>query len=146
MIRRLLIIHVLGICLTACSSNNPIDQQGAMAPCPSSPNCVSSRGQDDAFISPFVLTGVAQQSWPSIIDILMAMPRTEIIEQSPGYVHATASSRIFSFVDDMELELVSDGKTIDIRSASRTGYSDMGVNRKRMEQLREMLSEAGLIE
>ena len=146
MLKRLLIITLMGFCSTACSSTNPIDEQGAMAPCPDSPNCVSSRQKGDAYIEPFVLEQDPQRAWPEIIKIIQATPRTEIIEQSPSYIHATATSLIFRFTDDFELELLADGKTVDVRSASRTGYSDMGVNRERIEKLRLALREQNLIE
>lgn len=146
MLQRLLIIPLLGFCLIACSTNNPVDELGAMTPCPDSPNCVSSRDKGDAFIEPFVLTQDTQQAWPEIIKILEATPRTEIIEQSPGYIHATATSLVFRFIDDLKLELLSDGKTIDVRSASRTGHSDMGVNRERVENLRQALRKHHLIQ
>jgi uncharacterized protein (DUF1499 family) len=145
MLKRLMIITVLGFCSVACSSNNPIAAQGAMVPCPDSPNCVSSRDKGDASIEPFVLKVDPQTAWPDIIKILNNTPRTEIIEQSPSYIHATATSLIFRFVDDLELELSSDGKTVDVRSASRTGHSDMGVNRERVEKLRIVLRKQNLI-
>lgn len=117
----------------------------AMQACPSSPNCVSSLAEGDAFIEPFTLSVPAQQAWPEIIKTLQAMPRTKIILETPDYIHAKATSLIFRFVDDLELQLVSDGKTIDVRSASRIGYSDMGVNRRRVDEIRERLQEQQII-
>lgn len=146
MLNRLLIITVLGFGLAACSSNNPVNELGAMAACPDSPNCVSSRDKGEAFIEPLVLKQNPQQAWPALLEILKTMPRTTILEQSPGYIHAISKSQIFRFTDDLELELLSDGKTIDVRSASRTGYSDMGVNRERVEKLRQALRKKNLIE
>jgi uncharacterized protein (DUF1499 family) len=142
---RLLIIPVLGCCLAACSNTNPVAENGAMADCPDSPNCVSSEDKGDAFIEPFVLNEDPQQAWPEMIKILKSMPRTEISAQSPGYIHATATSLVFRFIDDLELQVSSDGKTIGVRSASRTGHSDMGVNRERVEKLRQMLHAKNLI-
>ena len=144
--QQLLIISILVLSLAACSSSNPIESQGAMAPCPESPNCVSSQAQGDAFINPFVLREEARQAWPAIIKTVQVMPRSAIITQSPGYIHATQASRIFRFVDDLELELLADDKTINVRSASRTGYSDMGVNRERVESLRQTLRQQNIIE
>ncbi len=145
MLQQLLTISLLVLGLAACSNTSPVDENGAMSPCPDSPNCVSSRDKGDAFIEPFVLKEDPQQAWPEIIKILKAMPRTEISKQSPGYIHATATSLIFRFTDDLELQLSSDSKTVDVRSASRTGYSDMGVNRERVDELRQALRQNNLI-
>jgi uncharacterized protein (DUF1499 family) len=146
MLKHQLIYATLTLCLLACSGSNPVSEQGAMAPCPESPNCVSSREDGDAAIEAFELNEDAPLAWPEITQSVKAMPRTKIVEQSPGYLHAEAKSLIFRFVDDLELELLSDGKTIDIRSASRTGYSDMGVNRERVENLRKTLQEKNIIQ
>jgi len=93
-----------------------------------------------------MLIDASLTAWPAIIQSVKAMPRTEIVDQFPGYLHAQAKSLIFNFVDDLELELLPDGKTVDIRSASRTGYSDMGVNRERLESLRKTLQEKHIIQ
>jgi uncharacterized protein (DUF1499 family) len=146
MLKHPLIYATLSLCLLACSGTNPVSEQGAMAPCPESPNCVSSREDGDAAIKAFELNEDSQQAWPEVILSVKSMPRTKIVEQSPGYLHAEAKSLIFRFVDDLELELLSDGKTIDIRSASRTGHSDMGVNRERVENLRKALQEKNIIQ
>jgi len=60
-------------------------------------------------------------------------------------VHVTQKSRFFGFIDDLELKLDPQSKTISIRSASRRGYYDLGVNRRRVENLRKQLKAAGLI-
>ena len=144
--KQLLIYTALSLSLLACSGSNPISKQGAMAPCPKSPNCVSSREDGEAKIKAFKLTDNAIVAWPEITESVNAMSRTKIVEQSPSYLHAEATSLIFRFVDDLELELLSDGKTVDIRSASRVGHSDMGVNRERVESLRKTLKENNIIE
>ena len=140
-----LIYTTLSLSLLACSGSNPVSEQGSMAPCPDSPNCVSSREDGEAAIDAFELNDKVPTAWPEISQSVNAMPRTEIVDQSPSYLHAEVKSLIFRFVDDLELELLSDRKTVDIRSASRTGYSDMGVNRERVESLRQILKEKNLI-
>ena len=142
----LLVLTLTGCWLAACTSQPPATAMPAMQACPSSPNCVSSQAQGDAFIEAFTLIMPAQQAWPEIIITLQSMPRTKIILETPDYIHATATSLVFRFVDDLELQLVSDGKTIDVRSASRVGYSDMGVNRRRLEELRKRLQEQQIIQ
>jgi len=118
--------------------------------CPASPNCVSSQSAlDDSqhYIKPFVLQLPAVEAWPRLRQVVAAQVRTEVVEEktSPAYLRAEATSRIFRFVDDLELWLDADGKTVHVRSASRTGYGDLGVNRKRVEGLREQLQQQGII-
>lgn len=99
---------------------------------PKSPNCVSSRApRDDRehYITPF--TGVTLEQ---VKAAALAMPRTKLKEEADGYLHITFRTRLFRFVDDLELE--QEGDIVHVRSASRVGYSDMGVNRKRVEALR----------
>jgi uncharacterized protein (DUF1499 family) len=91
-----------------------------------------------------LLTG-ANPSWSAVRDAVAAMPRTRIVEEGQGYLHAECTSRIFRFVDDLELMRSEDGDRVDVRSASRTGYGDMGVNRERVEKLREALVKAGVV-
>jgi uncharacterized protein (DUF1499 family) len=143
--KQLLIYASLSLSLLACSGSNPVSEQGPRAPCPDLPNCVSSREDGETAIDAFELNDKVLTAWPEISQTVNAMPRTEIVDQSPSYLHAEVKSLIFRFVDDLELELLSDRKTVDIRSASRTGYSDMGVNRERVESLRLILKEKNLI-
>jgi uncharacterized protein (DUF1499 family) len=66
------------------------------------------------------------------------------VEERAGYLHAEAKSRIFRFTDDLEL-VQGDAGRVDVRSASRVGYGDWGVNRARVESLREALAAAGAV-
>jgi len=115
-----------------------------LAPCPNKPNCVSSLAPDaDHRVEPFLLAG--NKSWSAARDAVAAMPRTRIVAERPGYLHAECRSRIFRFVDDLELLRSQTGNRVDVRSASRVGYGDWGVNRKRVASLREALVAAGAI-
>jgi uncharacterized protein (DUF1499 family) len=76
---------------------------------------------------------------------VLSLPRTTIVEERRGYLHAESRSLIFRFVDDLELQSSEAGDRVDVRSASRVGYGDMGVNRKRVEALREALVANGAI-
>ncbi|MBM5799011.1 MAG: DUF1499 domain-containing protein, partial [Cyanobacteria bacterium M_surface_9_m1_291] len=71
--------------------------------------------------------------------VIEAMPRTEVLEQGDGYLHATASSALFGFVDDLELYADASRGELQARSLSRLGDSDLGVNARRLDQLREQL-------
>jgi uncharacterized protein (DUF1499 family) len=116
----------------------------SLAPCPDKPNCVSSLAPDDDHrVEPFALSG--EKGWAALRAAVAAMPRTVIVEERPGYLHAECKSRIFRFTDDLELARSDAGNRVDVRSASRVGYGDMGVNRARVESLREALVAAGAI-
>jgi uncharacterized protein (DUF1499 family) len=110
---------------------------GRLAPCPSSPNCVSTQATDaDHRMEPMPFNDQAMKRLKAII---AAMPRMKIVTETGDYIHAEATSRLFRFVDDVEFFVDQKAKTIDLRSASRVGHSDFGVNRARMEQIRAAL-------
>src|SRR5262245_180732 len=103
------------------------EQKAPLAPCPDKPNCVSSLAPDEEHrVAPFALAG--EKGWTALRDAVAAMPRTKIVEERPGYLHAECRSRIMRFVDDLELARGATGDRIDVRSASRVGYGDWGVN------------------
>jgi uncharacterized protein (DUF1499 family) len=77
----------------------------------------------------------------SIRELIQSIPEAKIIQDDPGYIHAEFSSRFFKFVDDVEFVLDAETRRIDYRSASRTGYYDFGVNRRRLERVRDHLSQ-----
>ena len=111
-----------------------------LKPCPKSPNCVSSFASDEGHrITPFPFTGTAAESLARVKAAALSFPRTRVVKEAPGYVHLTFTSAIFRFVDDVEFEADEAAKTMQVRSASRVGRSDFGVNRKRIEAIRERL-------
>lgn len=116
--------------------------------CPNSPNCVSSQApiNDSHFIEPFKIIADTEKAWTELKQALLSQPRTVITQETADTVDAEATSLIFRFVDDVKIILDSDNKLIHIRSASRVGYGDFGVNRKRVEQLRSELQQQKLIE
>ncbi|MCB9161798.1 MAG: DUF1499 domain-containing protein [Caldilineaceae bacterium] len=112
-------------------------QSGRFAPCPDSPNCVSTQATDaEHGIDPYTFTGDAAAAKSALLAVINAMPRTKIVAETDDYLHVEFRSRIFRFVDDVEFFIDDGDKTVQFRSASRLGYSDMGVNRKRMEEIR----------
>jgi uncharacterized protein (DUF1499 family) len=116
------------------------DAMSRLKPCPKSPNCVSSFASDEGHrITPFPFTGTAAESLARVKAAALSFPRTRVVEEAPGYVHLTFTSAIFRFVDDVEFEADEAAKTMQVRSASRVGRSDFGVNRKRIEAIRERL-------
>lgn len=118
-------------------------RQGRLAPCPSSPNCVSSQAEDASHrVAPLEFEGSAGEAWQAALAATASLDRTRIVTDTGQYLHAESRSRIFGFVDDLELLLDAREKVIHVRSASRTGYSDLGVNRSRVQTLREKFNQA----
>jgi uncharacterized protein (DUF1499 family) len=116
-----------------------------LAPCPRTPNCVSTQAPEGSSkrMEPIPYTGSLSQARERLLKILRAHPRTRIVKEEPDYLKAECSSRIFRFVDDIELLLDDEEKRIHFRSASRLGRKDFGVNRERMEQIRAAFLAAG---
>ena len=117
-----------------------------LAPCPSSPNCVSSDARDSSHqVAPLQLAVAPAEAWRSIREAVLELPRSRIVKETPDYLHAECRSALFGFVDDLELQLRPGEEIIAIRSASRLGRSDLGVNRRRVEGLRASLTSRGAL-
>jgi uncharacterized protein (DUF1499 family) len=111
--------------------------------CPASPNCVSSQGPDEGRrVAPLPFTGPAPDAMKRLTAIVRSLPRTAIITTTDSYLHAEFTSLFFRFIDDTEFLADDAAKVIHVRSASRLGYSDLGVNRKRIELIRRRWQEA----
>lgn len=108
-----------------------------LSPCPDSPNCVCSEPPTSS-VDPLPVGTDPARSWAVLLDCIRTM-NGDIVQSEDGYVHALFSSRVFGFVDDLECRL--DGAMIHVRSASRTGWWDMGVNRKRITTLRLLYAD-----
>ncbi|MEM7801456.1 MAG: DUF1499 domain-containing protein [Chloroflexota bacterium] len=113
-----------------------------LAPCPDSPNCVSTTAQSENDshnhrIEPIPFEGSGASAQDRLVAILNEMDRVTIIENKPGYLYAEIRSAMMQFVDDLELVINESERVIHVRSASRTGYSDMGVNRSRFTAIKE---------
>ena len=135
--------------LLHCAGTRPTNlgvSETGLVPCPASPNCVSSDAADsDHAIAPFELAVSGGQAWQAAVLAVSALPRTTIVTERDGYLHAECQSAVFGFVDDLELELRPEDQIIALRSASRLGYGDLGVNRRRVESLRQELRERGAL-
>lgn len=133
--------HAIAWIASALLAHSPallMAQSPALAPCPGTPNCVSTTATDHAqrmegwsFTAPMATVRAALEQ------IVRAQPRTAIVDAREDYLHATFTSRLFRFVDDVEFLIDPATRTVHFRSASRTGRSDLGVNRKRMTALRD---------
>ena len=131
---------LLGLGLSIMMNASRTGSANEIAPCPTSPNCVSSLESDESHrIEPFRFTGSAEEAWESLKEVLGAVPRTTVVEQSDTFIHLEARSRIFRFVDDVDFLLDARESVIHVRSASRVGHGDLGVNRSRVEKIRSAL-------
>ena len=131
---------VVTVTLMACSTNQNMTSgvtENRLSPCPTTPNCVSSLSEDKShYVEPLKYNGTPEEAIEKLISVIHSMKRTEIVTAEVNYIHATFKSALFGFVDDVEFSFDDQRKVIDVRSASRTGYSDLGVNRKRVEEIR----------
>ena len=108
-----------------------------LSPCPDSPNCVSSKSPDKArFIEPFHYVGNREDARQKLINILENTKRVHLVKVETNYLHAEFRSFLFRFVDDLEFYIAPEENIIHVKSASRIGYYDFGVNRRRVERLR----------
>ena len=113
---------------------------GKFYPCPNTPNCVSTQATDAKHkISPISYSGTMSEAKEKIIKIVNSLKRTKIITNTENYIHAEVRTATFKFVDDVEFLFDDSEKIIQFHSRARSGHSDMGVNRKRKEKIREML-------
>jgi uncharacterized protein (DUF1499 family) len=128
--------------MTLAMNSASADEPATLAPCPASPNCVSSQADDTQhYIEPLLIRGDPEGDWKRLQSVVNTLPRTTIVDQAPAYLHVEVRSLVFRFVDDVEFLLVPSEQLIHVRSASRTGYSDFGVNRRRVERIRGLMSE-----
>ncbi|MCX5820029.1 MAG: DUF1499 domain-containing protein [Deltaproteobacteria bacterium] len=130
----------LVVMMVGCSGNRHSQMGvtvGRLAACPDSPNCVSSQSADRRHaIDPLRYEGTAEKARERLVEAVSGMKRARIVAAEERYLHAEFTSAFFRFVDDVEFLLDDGTKTIHVRSASRVGYSDLGVNRRRVEEIR----------
>ena len=107
---------------------------GGLAPCPSSPNCVSSAAEDEVHaIAAYAIDGSLEGAWQGLQAVLADTPRVEIVTARSDYIHAVFTSALMRYRDDVEFWLRPGASEIAVRSASRVGYGDMGANRTRID-------------
>ncbi len=142
-------IALIAIFAVACGGRMPTDigpQGDRLVDCPDSPNCVSSFATDEQHgIAPLEVEGSFDAAWAALGDVIAGMERTETVKTSPGYIHAVQTSALMRYRDDLEFLANAAAGRIDVRSASRVGYGDMGVNRDRVESIRAALAERGVV-
>lgn len=115
---------------------------GQLSACPDSPNCVSSQAQDTAHhVAAISNVGGDQGAITKLKQVIEAMEGAEVITTTDDYLHAEFTSKLMGFVDDLECYLPPDKSSIQVRSASRLGQSDLGANRTRVEELRKRFNQ-----
>ncbi|MFN8710263.1 MAG: DUF1499 domain-containing protein [Planctomyces sp.] len=133
---------VVGFVFLTVTSGRPSNlgvRDGSLAPCPDSPNCVSTQARDpEHSIAPLLFQGDVNAALETLSEIVGQLPRTRVIEKSENYLCVEFRSALFRFVDDVEFFAEPDSGRIHMRSASRIGYSDLGVNRDRIELIRRL--------
>lgn len=112
-------------------------RNGVLQGCPDSPNCVSSQATDEAHqIAALAFDGSADEAMTRLQRAIETLSRTRVVTAEEPYLHVEFTSLIFRYVDDVEFLVDSAQNQIQVRSASRTGYSDLGANRARVEAIR----------
>lgn len=135
---------ILSSILAACAGERPNNlgvRDSGLAACPSSPNCVSSQAVDELHrIAPLAFSGDPDAAFARLKLVLGRRADTRIVDEKVGYLRVELRTTLF--VDDGEFLLDREGRVIHVRSASRLGYSDLGKNRKRMEEIRSGFMQA----
>ena len=143
--KRTLIILASLLMFTGCTGKMPElgIENGRFKQCPRTPNCVNSQAKDKKhFIEPILITATPLEAKNYILKTLYELKVSKVIAVEDNYIRAEFVSKIFRFVDDVEFYFPdNDSKEllVQVRSASRVGYSDLGVNRKRIEQIRSKI-------
>jgi len=139
-----LVVFIIACLLFASCAGRQPDNLGIhnqqLADCPSKPNCVSSQAQDETHFLPFFgYQGEKEAAFKRLKKIVASSDGMTLITENDTYLHIECKSALFGFVDDLEFYF-SKKNVIHVRSASRLGYSDFGVNRKRVEKLRKLFA------
>jgi len=125
----LLLIHLALFQLVGPVPSDLGVHDGALAACPSPAHCARVNWTVEN-------PSAALQTLAAAV---ASTPRTSVVEQGNGYLHATASSRLFGFVDDLELYADPTHGVVQARSVSRLGDSDLGVNARRLAALEAVI-------
>ena len=120
-------------------------REGRLAPPKRSPNNVNSQidrqADPEHYIEPLRYSGDAGQAWAALRRIVEGMQRVKVVRAEPNYLYAEFTSKLMGFVDDTEFYLDEKAGAIQVRSASRLGWGDHGVNRQRIEYIRAKLAQ-----
>lgn len=128
--------------LAGTKPNNLGMATGQLLACPATPNCVNSQSLDaEHSITPITYTSSAEDAFKTLKTVVQSFKQSAIAQETDKYIYAEFTIPIVGFVDDVEFLLDKDAKVINVRSASRLGESDLGVNRKRIETIRTKFNQ-----
>jgi len=129
-----------------CAAGRPpssTDQAPGLADCPNRPNCVSSLAGDEKHrVAPLTFCGSPAEAAARLVSVLEQLKGSKIVSQTDTAIRAEFTSTVFRFVDDVDFGFDAAHHRIDLRSASRVGYFDFGVNRRRVEEIRRRFDAA----
>ncbi len=134
-----LLILLMTLCASASADEN------LLKACPNKPNCVSSNAIGSQHTPAFRLKPEIETTAKQLATVLQQLEPRISLNIDKLHLHADIRSRVFEFVDELDLIIDPTQGLIHVRSAARTGYYDFGVNRRRIEKLRSSLQQAGLI-
>jgi len=150
MTRNIPIFVAIAVILSNCAASRPENADGKtgdLAACPDRPNCVSSLSDDkEHFIAPLTYEGPMAEASARLLSVLELMKGVKIVSRTDTSIHAEFTSTVSGFVDDVDFRFDAADRRIDLRSASRVGYTDFGVNRKRIEEIRRRFQAAAATE
>ena len=139
----LIIVVVSAVTKNSAVPSNLGVKEGLLAPLPDSPNAVSSQtDQVDKRVEPFPYSGNLEQTKALIKKAASDFGGAQILVEKPDYLHLVFTVPFIPFKDDVEIFFSEQERLVHYRSASRVGYSDLGVNRKRYERLRNLYEQA----
>lgn len=111
-------------------------REGRLAPCPATPNCVSSQAEAaDRRVPPIAYTSTTAEAKATLFNIVANLPRSTVVANTPDYLYLETRTPGFGFIDDTEFYFDDAAKLIQVRAAARLGRDDLGVNRRRVEQI-----------
>lgn len=139
---KVITMGILSTILTACYGKRP-DDLNVNTPCPTSPNCASSTTtQEDKRVDPFTLTHTNQ--WEGFKSSVKSLPRVSVIKEDDNTLQTEFRTKLMRYVDDVIFQ--RNETRVDVRSSSRIGYSDLGANKKRIEEIRTKLKAENIIQ
>jgi len=143
--KTVVVILCTALLLSACAGDRPANLgviNGALAACPDSPNCVSSQASDERHrIEPFATGDDPDAAFARLAEIVRRRPDATVLNSTDTYLRVELRTTFFT--DDAEFLLDRERRLIQLRSASRLGYSDLGLNRRRIEEIRRQLQHRG---
>ena len=141
--RGILVTCLVSVLSIFCGQQELGVKNGCLSPCNGRWNCVISQEVDGQkpTIQPIPYEGSRQGALAALIKILKSLPGTEIITQRSDYLHVIFTTWLWKFVDDVEFYLPEDEKVIQVRSASRVGKWDLGLNKRRVKKIAKQFKQ-----